>query len=92
MHRRTYLTPPLNDHNINLRAVNCKARNPMRELRPAEIWCNGEEYIAMTTRVSSSLRNLAFLSIAAAGLTFAQTASTGALTGAFVFSALRDNS
>ena len=40
----------------------------------------------MTTRVSTSLRNLAFLSIAAAGLTFAQTASTGALTGTYVFS------
>jgi hypothetical protein len=40
----------------------------------------------MTTRVSTSLRNLAFLSIAAAGLTFAQTASTSALTGTFVFS------
>ena len=32
------------------------------------------------------MRNLAFLSIAAAGLTFAQTASTGALTGTYVFS------
>ena len=40
----------------------------------------------MTTCVSTSLRNLAFLSIAAAGLTFAQTASTGALTGTYVFS------
>ena len=40
----------------------------------------------MTTRVSTSLRNLAFLSIAAAGLTFAQTASTGAMTGTYVFS------
>jgi hypothetical protein len=40
----------------------------------------------MTTRVSTSLRNLAFLSIAAAGLTFAQAASTGALTGTYVFS------
>ena len=32
------------------------------------------------------MRNFAFLSIAAAGLTFAQTASTGALTGTYVFS------
>jgi hypothetical protein len=40
----------------------------------------------MTTRVSTSLRNIAFLSIAAVGLTFAQTASTGALTGTYVFS------
>jgi hypothetical protein len=40
----------------------------------------------MTIRVSTSLRNLAFLSIAAAGLTLAQTASTGALTGSYVFS------
>jgi hypothetical protein len=32
------------------------------------------------------VRNLAFLSIAVAGLTFAQTASTGALTGSYVFS------
>src|SRR5215471_4610553 len=54
--------------------------------RVTNIWCNGKEYIAMTTRVSTSLRNLAFLSIAAAGLTFAQTASTSGLTGTFVFS------
>ena len=40
----------------------------------------------MTTRVAISLTNLAFLSIAAAGLAFAQTASTGALTGTYVFS------
>jgi hypothetical protein len=40
----------------------------------------------MTKRVATSLRNLAFLSIAAAGLTFAQTASTSALTGTYVFS------
>ncbi len=40
----------------------------------------------MTTRVPTSLRNLVFLLIAAAGLTFAQTASTGALTGTYVFS------
>jgi hypothetical protein len=32
------------------------------------------------------MRNLAFLSIAVAGSTYAQTASTGALTGTFVFS------
>ena len=39
----------------------------------------------MATRVPTSLRNLALLSIAAAGLAFAQTASTGALTGSYVF-------
>jgi hypothetical protein len=40
----------------------------------------------MTTCVSTSLRNVAFLSIAVAGLTFAQTAPTGVLTGTYVFS------
>ena len=39
----------------------------------------------MTTRVSTSLRRFTFLSIAAAGLTFAQT-STGGPTGTYVFS------
>jgi hypothetical protein len=42
--------------------------------------------IAMTRRVSTSLRNFAFLSIAAAGLTFAQTPPPGTITGAYVFS------
>ncbi len=40
----------------------------------------------MTRRVSTSLRNFAFLSIAAAGLTFAQTPPPGTITGAYVFS------
>jgi hypothetical protein len=40
----------------------------------------------MTTRVSISLRNLTFLSIAAVGLTFARTESTGDLTGTYVLS------
>jgi hypothetical protein len=40
----------------------------------------------MTTRVTISLRNLAILSIAVAGLAFAQPASTGTLTGTYVFS------
>ena len=41
----------------------------------------------MNTRVSASLRNLAFLSIAA-GLTFAQTPPPGTITGPYVFSEL----
>jgi hypothetical protein len=43
-------------------------------------------YIFMTTRVSASLGNFAFLSIAAAGLAFAQTPPPGTITGPYVFS------
>ena len=42
----------------------------------------------MTTRVFTSLRNVAFLSIAAAGLAFAQTPPSANITGPYVFSSL----
>ena len=42
----------------------------------------------MTTRVSTSLINFALLSIAAAGLAFAQTPPPGTITGPYVFSSV----